>query len=349
MKQVVLTGYGAVHSLGFEHAAFEASYLNPPSSPPPLLGEFPYKRWFPKSSKRLKKMDMVGKFASCAALFASQSAGLGDSPPAILPALDIGLVTGSMFGGLEACVAFHKDLVEKGADAINPVNFPNTSHNVACGHVAITLGIHGPMTSLVSGMTSGHQAVLNATRTLRHGRAKVMFVGGYDRLIPELQEATAQENLSPAEGACFLVLEEEQSAQDRGAKILGKVLGFGQASEPLDRCQTNPEGLALSRALQLALRQAKISRPDGLVLGTQGVADFDQAVEAGYQLVLGEEFSKLPTFRPKLSFGETFGAAGTFAVAATHSQVMRKALPPGKYLMDGYSRGGTACGLVIEF
>jgi 3-oxoacyl-[acyl-carrier-protein] synthase II len=339
-RSVVITGYGAVHPHGVEQEAFAAAAAAgaPPSEP--TLQEFKYKRWFPESSKRIKKMDMVGKYASCSALFALRHAGL-EAPPEPTRA---GLVTGTMFGGLEACLAFHADLVQRGADNINPVHFPNTSHNVPCGHVAITLGLHGPVTALISGLAASHEAIAAGTRTIRAGRADLMMVGGYERWVPELGSFAGGAN--PAEGGCFLVLEAEESAKARGATILGHLRGYGLASDTPGRCGV--DGAAVGGAARAALRMADVEKPVALAPGLRGEADYDEAVEAGYRAALGGDAGELPRSSPKAVLGETYGAAGTFAVAHVLERQAAGAVPAGPVLTEGYARGGSACALLVE-
>lgn len=337
-RAVVVTGYGAVHPHGVEQAAFDAAAA--PAAP--TLPEFKYKRWFPESSKRIKKMDMAGKYASCAALFALRHAGL-EAPPDPARA---GLVTGSMFGGLEACLAFHSDLVLKGPDNINPVLFPNTSHNVACGHVAITLSLKGPVTALVSGLAASHEALALAARTIRAGRADLMLAGGFERWVPELGAVTDDLGLAPAEGACFLVLEAAETAAARGAPVRGGVQGYGLASDASGRCHVEGDGAGLAEAMRRALADAG-DRPAAIAPGVQGVPAYDDAIEAAYRAVLGDAAAALPRLAPKTRLGETFGAGGAFAAAAVLAAWGGGRLPPGPVLMDGYAWGGAACGLVL--
>jgi 3-oxoacyl-[acyl-carrier-protein] synthase II len=343
MIEVVITGVGLLHPHGAQFNALETALMRKTPPAGPRIERFRFKDFFPKSSKRIKKMDMVSKFASCAALFALEHAGL-KAPPS---PERTGLSTGTMFGGMEACAAFHEDLILRGPDNVNPVNFPNTSHNVPCGHVAIALGIRGPVTALASGLGAGHEAVLTGVRTIRSGRADMMLVGGYDRWFPKLAEALDDLVPYPAEGSCFLVLESAESAEKRDARILGRILGYGQASDtvPLGRVASNGEGLA--RALRLALRSCQLETPTSLVLGLTGLEGYDKAIEAAYREVLGESSQTIPRQTPKRVLGETFGAGGCFSVAATLVWMQQGVLPSGPALLDGYAWGGAATTLVV--
>lgn len=346
MSEVAITGIGVLHPHGCDVASLERALEAGAPPAGPTITDFQYKVHFPESSKRIKKMDMVGKYASCAALFALRDAGF-QAPPDPERA---GLTTGTMYGGLEACASFHHDLVTRGPDNVNPVHFPNTAHNVPCGHVAITLGLKGPLAALVSGLVAGHEAIITAHRMVRSGRADLVLAGGFDRWCPALARAAAALGVAvqPAEGACFLVLEARHHAEARGARILGRLLGHGQASDSPALCGVDRSGTGLGRALELALKRAGVARPVALCVGRQGNPVYDQALEAAYARVLDLPPRDLPRLEPKRVLGETFGADGTFAVAATLLRQRAGALPPGPVLVDGYAWGGAAAGLVVE-
>lgn len=339
---VLITGVGAIHPHGVRYQSLLDALSQ--GGPPPAGGiqGFRYKDYFPESSKRAKKMDRVGQYASCAALFAMEQAGLTAPPNPVRT----GLVTGTMFGGLEACAAFHRDLVLQGPDNLNPVNFPNTSHNVACGQVAISLGIQGPVTALASGISAAYEAILTGARTLRSGRADMMLVGGFDRWIPELDAALGGLLPHPSEGSCFLILETEDHARARDARVLGRLLGYGQASDSVSLGAVDPEGRALARALRRALETSQVPAPASLVSGEMGVESYDRALAAAYREVLPES-SQLPRRHPREVLGETFGASGCFHVAAALGWMADGSLPTGPCLLDGYSWGGAATALVI--
>lgn len=348
MRRVAITGIGAVHPHGDGRAAL-ASALEAGAPPATTRHEaFDFKAHFPKSSKRIKRMDMVGKYAACAASLALADAGLEAPPDPVRAAL----VTGTMFGGLEACEAFHRELLTEGPDGINPVHFPNTAHNVACGHVAITLGLKGPVLALASGSGAGLEALAAATRMIATGRADLVLCGGFDRWIPALGKAFERlglKGMRPAEGACFLVLEEESAARARGADVLGTVLGYGQASDPSPAASWDPQGKALVRALGLALQRADgapdlVARSSGLC----GLTAYDEAVEAAYRTVLAEGLDELDHVRSKGALGETFGAAGVFAVAAALLRARQPGAPRGSTVVDAYAWGGAATAMVVR-
>ncbi len=351
MRQVVVTGIGLVHPRGEDPSILDAVFAEDPGPVVATIAELDYKRYFPDSTKRIKKMDMAGRYASYAAMLALRSTGL-EKPP--VPQRS-GLVTGTMFGGLEACEAFHREMLTAGPDAVNPVHFPNTAHNVAAGHVAISLGLQGPVLALASGLSASLEAILAGTRMIRAGRADLVAAGGFERWFPTLAEALGAAGipvgaggLAPSEGACFLILEAEEMARARDARIRGRILTYGQASGSPSTGGSDPEGKALSRALGLALARAD-GAPDLRIacLGTQGLAGYDRAIAAGWDSALSGGVDELVRITPKRALGETFGVAGALAVASILRGWETGRLPPGSALVDGLSWGGAASALLV--
>lgn len=343
MRHVAITGVGFLHPAvaGSEGLGRALATERPP---PRQLASLDYGGYFPAGTKRAKRMDRLGKLAVIAARLALDDAGLS-APPDPERA---GLIAGTTFGGLEACAAFHSELVLLGPALVNHAHFPNTSHNVAGAQAAIELQIKGPVLTLASGLAAGLDAVVAATRTIRAGRADLVLTGGFDAWTPAL-ESTLQAagllaaepggaGLQPAEAACFLVLEEAASARRRGARCRGTVLGYGQASAMAG-------GKGLARAIRRALAAASDPPLAAAALGVQGVPAYDAAVMAAYDSALAEGWEKLPRWRPKLGLGETFGAAGPLSIAFALSVA---GSPPGAVVVDGLSWGGAATALIVR-
>lgn len=283
--QLRITGMGCLHPLGRDPKTLLDAVLAQDSLPGPELEDFDFKSYFPKSSKRLKKMDPLGRLATTAALLALRSAELE------FPLQDrTGLATGTAFGGLEACEAFHRELCEKGPDSINPVHFPNTSHNVACGQVAISFGLLGPVTNVVTGSVAGLDALGVARTWIRRGRTERVLVGGFDRVFPALSQ-WLEGSSAPgpwAEAAAFLVLESDASAQARGAPVYGTLEDF------TTRGSSPGRGEKAERAALEACRQ-RVEAPQNSEFRSLGSP---------------RAFSGDAPFEPRKVLGETFAPRG---------------------------------------
>jgi 3-oxoacyl-[acyl-carrier-protein] synthase II/nodulation protein E len=285
----------------------------------------------------------VSQYAASAALLALQHAG---AEPLGTNAGRSALVGGTMFGGLEACLTFNEQLVQGGPDLVNPSEFPNTAHNMACAQAAIRLGIQGPVYTLCSGLAAGLDAILWGCRALRAGRAELVLAGGFDRWVDTLgaglqamgvplASGPKEPGLRPSEGACFVVLEPEERCRARGARPLARVLGFGQSSG---------DG-ALLNAMRNTIRMAGGAAPTVACVGTQGLARTDAAVDRAHRELLDEGLPRPAMLHHKQILGETFGASGPFAIA---SALAALDLPPGPALIESLAWGGAASALLIQ-
>jgi len=347
VTRVAVSGAGFVHPHGDRLEDLERAIelaLPPPGA---RIEAFDYGAFFPGDSRREKKMDRVGRYASCAALLALRHAGV---PLPLAAPERTALVGGTMFGGLEACAEFHGELTGSGPDLVNASLFPNTAHNVACAQVAISFGIEGPVFAVASGLASGLEAVIWGCRLLRSGRAEMVLAGGFDRWTGTLDAALRSRGvlapegapgLRPAEGACFLVLETVDRCRERGGRPLAEILGFAQASAVGGRGEGGAG--ALARALRQALRSAGDARPSTLCTGLQGVPRHDGQMLAAYGELGWQDGCGPARFDCKRILGETFGAAGPFAVAAALA-----ALLPGPVLVDALAWGGATAALVLQ-
>jgi len=354
VRPVVVTGAGLLHPTVRDRRglAGAAAHGGPPGSP--RIPGFDYARWFPDDGKRVKKMDRVSRLACVAALLALRDAGLEplpDRPRA-------GLVAGTQFGGLEACLSFHAELLTYGPNLVNPATFPNTAHNVAAGQAAIRLGVEGPVLTLVSGLAAGLDAVVTGARLVGSGRADVVLAGGFDVWLPEIGTALGslgllageggEGGLVPAEAACFLVVESEEHAGRRGAPALGAIRGWGQASDELaGRGGVESLGAALAAAMRRALAAAGAESPTALCLGTQGTERYDGAIEAACRALPGAAGLRARLL-PKRALGETFGAAGPLAVASVLALSAAGADLGDAVLVDGLAWGGSATAVVVD-
>jgi 3-oxoacyl-[acyl-carrier-protein] synthase II len=350
---VVVSGVGFVHPHGscLEDLGRAIGLGLPP--PGPRIEELDYEAFFPGESPRVKRMDRVGRYASCAALLALRHAGL--ALPAAAPET-IAVVGGTMFGGLEACVQFHAELTRMGPDAVTASLFPNTAHNVACAQVAISLGVEGPVFAIASGLAAGLEAVIWGCRLLRSRRAEMVLAGGFDGWSEALEAALrfmdalapdgapGDPGLWPAEGACFLVLESRERCLERGGRPLAEILGYAQASAGGSRRERG--AAALGGALQQALSAAGDVRPRTLCLGVQGLRRYDRQIAGAYGALGGNGAAGPIRFACKEVLGETFGASGPFAVAAVLAA--GEAVLPGPVIVDALAWGGAAAALVLQ-
>jgi 3-oxoacyl-(acyl-carrier-protein) synthase len=346
--EIVVSGLGFVHPHGrtlAELGAALASERAPPrriAAPP----EAPRAPGAARGDPRWRRIDRLGRCVAAAALDAAADAGL--APPLAGPGA-AALVGGTLLGGLEACLDVHASLVSGGPGNVSPAAFPNTAHNMAVAETAILLGVDGPVLTLASGPGAGLDAIVWAWRWLRAGRAEIAIAGGFDTWTDALEPALRAlglppgSGLQPAEGACFLVLERAARVEARGGRARARLGGFAQGSVPAAGGAARAEGLAA--LLREALRRAGGAPLAVAGAGASGAAALDGEIREAYAR-LGADAAGAAWFPCKRVVGETFGAAGPFAVASVLASV--PALPPGPVAIESLARGGAATVLVLH-
>ena len=272
MRRVVVTGLGAVTPLGNDAPStwraavegrsgidwirsFDASEF--PVRVAAEVKDFdPARVVPPKEARRLERNVL---FAVAAAQEAVGDAGLNGFDPT-----RTGIVLGSAIGGAMGLLEQSDVMRERGADRVSPFFLPNVLVDSASGQVAITLGIRGPNYAIVSACATGSHAVGEAAELIRRGDADVVLAGGTEACMHPLilagfcaMRGLAAEDEHPphasrpfdatragfvmGEGACVLLLEELDSARDRGATIYAEVLGYGASNDAHHMAQPDPE------------------------------------------------------------------------------------------------------------
>jgi 3-oxoacyl-[acyl-carrier-protein] synthase II len=146
----------------------------------------------------------------------------------------VGVVLGSAFGNVDGCAAFMHRIFQKGPRSASPAEFPNLVPSAAVGHVSIYGGLHGPAFGTADLATSGESAIVQAWQLVAGGEAK-QVVGGAaeprgdiaERALSGLfdgADATARAVTARADVAAAVLLEAEDVARARGARVLARVV-----------------------------------------------------------------------------------------------------------------------------
>ncbi|MCA9528592.1 MAG: hypothetical protein KC543_00495 [Myxococcales bacterium] len=276
-----------------------------------------------------RSLDRMTQFMIAAARQTLGDAGLArDGALTVYDGDRVGLCTATAYGSLDAISELSRVAELEDPRYINPTRFPNTVANAAAGYVAIWEGLRGPNTTMIDGHCGALDCVLNAATHLRLGRADALLVGGAEVLSEPLYVALAklgllrdahepERGLCLGEGACYLAVERADAAAARGARVLGKLSGYGSAFEPPAResrlVEASPD--AVSRAVRDALDEAGLAPRDvdAVASSHADLPALDDAELAGLRDVFGDD---VRVAAPKQVFGETFGAAGALGLAA---------------------------------
>lgn len=263
-RRVVVTGLGSVTPLGNDvettwsniingkSGAATISKFNPEEFTTTFAAELKgYDEISGLSPKELRRVDPFVQYALTASDQAINDSNLSFEN---LDITRVGVSIGSGIGGLGSIEQNSLILKEKGPRKISPFFVPGAIINMASGNVAIKYNLQGPNTSIVSACSSAGHSIGYSARTISYGDADIMITGGSEAAITPLglagfnaAKALSTNNANPQEASCpwdkkrdgfllgegagILILEEYEFALNRGAKIYGEVVGFGQSDD----------------------------------------------------------------------------------------------------------------------
>lgn len=194
---------------------------------------------------------------------------------------------------------------------------------------------------IANACASGSNAVGHAFNLIRQGKYQRLLCGGFDAIselvfvgFDSLQASTPgkcspfdkdRTGLVLGEGAAWLALESRESAESRGAKILGKVTGYGISTDNYHLTQPHPSGIGPRMAMERALASAGRSRVD--YINAHGTATtFNDATEGA---AIHELFGNgVPVSSTKSMMGHSLGAAGAIEAVISLIALREQFLPP---------------------
>jgi len=247
----------------------------------------------------------------------------------------------------------------KAPDALFPLWLLKQLPNMLSSHLAIQHKAEGPSNTITTACAAGTQAVGEAFRLIARGDADVMLAGGADSRIEPLMicaysalgalstgQRPATEVSRPfdrkrdgfvlGEGAAVLVLEELDAARKRGAPIYAEVLGYGGSCDAYGVTKPDPTGAGACRAIEAALREAKLNREDIDYINAHGTSTRlnDHMETLAVKGALGADAKRVPCSSIKSMIGHLIGAAGAVEAAATALTIKSGVLPPTINLTD---------------
>ena len=197
----------------------------------------------------------------------------------------LGVFFGTGIGGLTTVLEQYDILNSRGPDRVNPLTVPMIMPNSAAAMVGLEVGARAGVHSPVSACATSAEAIVGALEMIRNNRADIVVAGGTEACVNRLaiaafasMRALSTKNDEPqiasrpydidrdgfvmGEGAGALILEEEEHALKRGAKIYGVVSGAGMSSDGYHIAAPEPEGAGASRAMVSALNDANAKATD---------------------------------------------------------------------------------------
>jgi 3-oxoacyl-[acyl-carrier-protein] synthase II len=337
----------------------------------------------------LRPLDRTGQLAAAAVELALADAGWTLEER---ERREVGLVLGTTFCSVRTIGEFDRRAMKDGPEYASPIDFSNTVLNAAAGQVAIWHHLRGVNSTVSSGAASGLHAIGYAAQMIRTGRAAALVAGGAEEvcfesflgflragLLTARGEAAAprpcdvsRDGTVLGEGAAFLVLESEEDARMRGARILGRVEGCGYGYDSRQLAATKEGPHALTAAIVRALGSGGPAGIGAVMSSASGHRVLDAREAAAIREALGVSASETPVSTIKGHLGETLGAGGALQTIVMLEALRTRQLPPiagleqpdsdmeidlvtggaraiapGRALVTALSREGNACALVI--
>ncbi|MDY0189665.1 MAG: beta-ketoacyl-ACP synthase II [Desulfuromonas sp.] len=363
MRRVVVTGIGAVSSLGTGVeknwsaltagksgidliTRFDASEL--PSQIAGEVKDFDPTDFMPP--KEVKKMDLFIQYSLAAAEMAMNDSGLQVTEE---NAERVGVLVGSGLGGLPAIEKYHDVLNKSGYRRVSPFFIPMLITNLAPGQISIRYGAKGPNLSSVSACATGTHSIGDAYHIIKRGDADAMIAGGTESTITPLgiagfcvMKALSTRNDDPqaasrpfdkdrdgfimAEGAGIVVLEEYESAVQRGAKIYGEICGYGLTSDAYHLTAPAPGGEGAARCIKMALKNSGVNIDEIDYINAHGTSTtFNDMYETmAIHSALGEHAKKVMVSSTKSMTGHALGAAGALETIYCLKAMETGVVPP---------------------
>jgi 3-oxoacyl-[acyl-carrier-protein] synthase II len=260
----------------------------------------------------------------------------------------VACIVGTGIGGIGTIEEQHDTLREQGSERVSPLAVPLMMANAAAGVLAMRHDLRGQSFGTVSACAAGAHALGTAARLVAYGDADAALAGGSESAITPLataafgrMEATSETGISRpfdrrrdgfvmGEGAGVLVLEEEECAKKRGARILGRLLGYGATSDAHHLTAPEPHGKGAASAIELALADAGLVPGEVTYVNAHGTSTplNDRSETEAIKTALGERGREVPVSSTKSAIGHLLGAAGAVEAIATLLALRDRVAPP---------------------
>ncbi len=351
-RKVFITGIGVISPVGCGKEKFWQALINGQSGidtiqsfdissyDSQIAGEvkdFNSDDYLPRKDAR--RMDRFSQFAVSASLMAIQDSNIN------LESLDrerSGVILGSGIGGIHTFEEQHNILMNRGPQKVGPFFIPMMIVNMGAANVAIQLGLKGPNSCVSTACEASTHAIGEAFRIIQRGDADLMVAVGSEASITPLalagfcaMKALSTQNQEPqkasrpfdkkrdgfvmAEGAAALILESEETALRRGARIYAEIRGYGASCDAYHITAPDPEGDGAARSMSNAILDAGLTIDDIDYINAHGTSTplNDKMESLAIKKVFGEKAYRLKISSTKSMTGHLLGAAGALEAAAT--------------------------------
>jgi len=359
-RRVVITGTGVLSPIGNSTPEFYAGLKNGVNGIAPITlfdtenypvniaGEVKLNLEDYIDRRELNRMDRFTALSMIASDEAILQSGLNSSDA---DPTRIGVVIGSGIGGINTFEQQHEKLLSS-PRRVSPFFIPSMISDIASGQVSIKYGFKGPNYCVVSACATASHAIGDSFRMIKYGDADAIITGGSDATITPMAVAgfsnmkALTKNGDPesasrpfdadrdgfvmGEGAGIVILEEREHAMERGAEILGEIVGYGATGDAYHLTSPHPDGDGAARAMSRAIEDAGCNKEDIDYINAHGTSTpFNDKIEtAAIKSAFGEHANTLAVSSTKSMTGHLLGAAGGVESVAALLSIRHHFLPP---------------------
>ena len=237
---------------------------------------------------------------------------------------------------------------------ISPYAISNSLVGMLSSEVSMYFGLQGRSHVISTGCTSSTDAIGYALQTLRYGPEEWFLTGGVEACVtPAMMTGFDRMKANPtnfnedperasrpfnldregfvlAEGSWMIVLEELEHAKKRGAKIYAEIIGYGATCDAYHRVAIMPDGRQSSRALQLAMADARVNKEDVGYINFHGTSTVmnDKIETLAFKNAFNGYAMKIPGSSTKSMIGHPQGASGSMGVTVSALSLKHGILTP---------------------
>ena len=367
-KKIVVTGIGATTPLGGDAqstwkallagesgiSTLEQEWVARHELPVTFAGQAKVKAAEVLTPQECKRLDPSSQFALIAAREAWADAGAPEVDP-----IRIAVEYATGIGGVWTLLDAYDTLREKGPRRVLPMTVPMLMPNGPAAAIGMDISARGGVRTSVSACASGTEAIANAILRLNSGEVDIVVAGGSEAAIHPMpiaafasMHALSRRNDDPqaasrpydvnrdgfvmGEGGGAIVLETEEHALARGAKIYAELAGGSVTSDAYHITAPDPEGSAAARAVVKALQAAGAATTDVIHVNAHATSTpvGDIAEYTALKRVFGDHLENIAISATKSSTGHLLGGAGAIEAIFTILALKERTAPPTINLQD---------------
>lgn len=361
-RKIVVTGIGATTPLGGDAqstwrallagesgiSTIEKEWIAQYEVPVTFAGQAKVPSTEVLTPQEAKRLDPSSQFALISAREAWADAG---SPEVAPERLAVEFATG--IGGVWTLLDAFETLKEKGPRRVLPMTIPMLMPNGPAAAIGMDIAARGGVRTAVSACASSTEAIANAYDRLQTGEIDIVVAGGCEAGIHPLplaafssMHALSKRNEDPqrasrpydvnrdgfvmGEGGAALVLETEEHALARGAKIYAELIGGAVTSDAHHITAPDPEGTGAARAVISALKHANVELTDVVHINAHATSTpvGDVAEYTALKRVFGDHLDNIAVSATKSSTGHLLGGAGAIEAIFTVLALHERTAPP---------------------